>query len=57
MNQQIENTKAFQELDSVTKIIYSRKSMMDQVQRELKIAKTIGIEKYNQLYSPSSYKF
>ena len=45
MNQIIENTKAFKELDSVTQTIYRKKAMMDEVKRELQIAKEIGVEK------------
>lgn len=54
-NQTIENTKAFKELDPVTQTIYRKKPMMDQVKRELEIAKTIGVERYNNVYYPRPY--
>ena len=54
--QQIENTKAFKELDKVTQTIYRKKAIMDEVKRELQIAKEIGIEKYNDVYNPRPYK-
>lgn len=56
MNQIIENTKAFKELDKVTQTIYRKKAMMDEVKRELQIAKEIGVEKYNDVYNPRPYK-
>ena len=55
MNQIIENTKAFKELDPVTQSIYRKKAMMDQVKRELEIAKHIGVESYNEVYHPRPY--
>lgn len=54
-NEQIQATNAFKSLDKVTKDIYSKKPMMDLIKRELPIAKTIGIEKYNDKYNPRPY--
>lgn len=56
MNQQIEQTKAFKELDKVTQTIYRKKAMMDEVKREFEIARCIGIENYNERYNPRPYK-
>lgn len=55
-NEAIEKTKAFQELDVVTKIIYRKSAMMNEVKRELEVAKNIGIEAYNNAYNPRPYK-
>lgn len=54
-NQIIENTEAFKELDSITKIIYRKKQMMDRVKREIEVAREIGMEKYNYIYTPRPY--
>ncbi|MCH4828236.1 MULTISPECIES: hypothetical protein [Flavobacterium] len=55
-NEQIEQTEAFKELNIVTKVIYSKKAMMNEVKREFEIAKKIGIEQYNYYYNPRPYK-
>ena len=54
-NQQIESTKAFQELDKVTQIIYRKKVMMNRVKEELQIAKNVGFEQYESVYHPRPY--
>lgn len=56
MKEKILNTQAFKELEKVTQIIYSKQSKMQEIEREYNIAKTIGIEKYNYIYSPGPYK-
>ena len=43
-SQQIEETKAFKELEKVTQSIYRRKAMMDKVKQEVQIAKNVGYE-------------
>ena len=55
-NNIIENTVAFKQLDKVTKVIYSKKQMMDEVKKEFNIAKTIGIAAYENTYFPRPYK-
>lgn len=55
-NKLIESTAAFKELDKVTQNIYSRKNMMDDVKREFQVAKTIGIDAYENTYHPRPYK-
>lgn len=54
-SQQIENTKAFQELEKVTQSIYRRKAMMDKVKQEVQIAKNVGYEQYEAVYHPRPY--
>ena len=54
-NTTIENTKAFQELDPVTQIVYRKKEMMSRVKSEFQIAKQIGIQRYNETYFPRPY--
>lgn len=51
----IEKTKAFAELDKVTKLIYSKKAMMDRVKQEFQIAKNVGIETYKEHHHPRPY--
>lgn len=53
--QKIENTKAFQELDKVTKLIYQKKAMMDRVKQEFQVAKNIGFAQYESVYHPRPY--
>ena len=53
--QQIENTKAFAELDKVTKQIYQKKAMMDKVKQEFQIAKNVGFETYKEHHHPRPY--
>lgn len=54
-SQQIEETKAFKELEKVTQSIYRRKAMMDKVKQELQIAKNVGYEQYESVYHPRPY--
>ena len=56
MRDKIEQTKAYRELSDVFKIIYSKSKMVNEITRELEVAKEIGIDKYNYLYSPRPYK-
>lgn len=53
--QKIEQTKAFQELDKVTKLIYQKKAMMDRVKQEFQVAKNVGFEQYESVYHPRPY--
>ena len=55
-SQQIEATKAFQELSPVTKLIYQKKAMMDEIKREVIIVKNIGLQEYDEVYRPRPYK-
>lgn len=54
--QQIEASEAFQELSPVTKKIYSRKSMLDEIKREAQIVNNIGFEAYDKVYNPRPFK-
>ena len=54
-NQIIESTKAFNELERVTQIIYRKKEMMNRVKQEFQIAKNVGIESYKEVYHPRPY--
>lgn len=54
-NDQIKETKAFKELDAVTKLVYQKKEMMARVKSEFGIAKKLGLEKYEKMYFPRPY--
>lgn len=54
-SQQIEETKAFKELEKVTQSIYRRKQMMDRVKQEYQIAKNVGYDQYDAVYHPRPY--
>ena len=54
-SQQIEETKAFKELEKVTQSIYRRKQMMDRVKQEFQSAKNVGYEQYESVYHPRPY--
>lgn len=56
MKEKILNTEAFKELDSVTQLIYGKQSKIQEIEREYNVAKTIGIQKYNYIYTPGPYK-
>ncbi|WP_329804391.1 hypothetical protein [Flavobacterium facile] len=53
--QNIEATKAFKELDKVTKQIYQKKAMMDKVKQEFQIAKNVGLERFKEFHPTRPY--
>ena len=55
MRNLIEQTKAFKALDSTHQLIYKKRSMMQQVERQFIVAKTIGLESFIKTHHPSPY--
>lgn len=55
MRNLIENTKTFKKLDTTRQLIYKKRSMMQQVERQFIVAKTIGLESFIKTHHPSPY--
>lgn len=56
MEESILNSEAFKELDPVTKIVYSKPKYIAEVIDGYEIAKSMGIDRYNYIFSPGPYK-
>lgn len=56
MEERILNSEAFKELDPVTQIIYRKPKYIAEVIDGYEIAKSMGIESYNYIFSPGPYK-
>lgn len=52
---EILNSKTYQKLEAVKKLIYGKKNMLDKVKEEYVIAKHIGLQTYVKDYHPIPY--